>query len=383
MKTVSSKHSLVMLVLLCLMGLSRHTCAADNLLLVTIDGLRWQEVFRGYQDDILNLVEQDTQKMELVKAFSGDSKYQKRKNLMPFLWGSVANEGVIIGNRDLGSKMRVSNQYWFSYPGYNEILTGRADPKIASNQDIPNPNVTFIEWLNHLPEYEQGVAVFGSWDVFPFIVNRQRSKLVVNAGFESANWKPLSQKAQWLNHLQKRIPSPWHNVRLDAFTAGFASEYIQQHRPKIIYLALGETDDFAHQGNYPEYLKGAYRSDQIIADLWGQLQTIPEYKNNINLVITVDHGRGQDATSWQHHASPRAVQGYLKKLASYQKGIIGAEQVWLAAMGPDIKSLGEMSQGQDFQLDQVAATCLQALNIEPTHFAHNIGPALPIVNLLN
>ncbi|WP_158970569.1 alkaline phosphatase family protein [Paraglaciecola sp. L3A3] len=354
--------------------------AADNLVIVSIDGLRWQEVFRGYQDDVLNLAEFDKQKTGLEQQFSGQNDKQKRSNLMPFLWSDIAKKGAIIGNRDLNSNMSVTNELWFSYPGYNEILTGRADPRIDSNKAKPNPNVTILEWLNQQQGYQGKVVAFGSWDVFPAIINRDRSKLMINAGFESATWSQLSEKSAWLNQLQTQIPSPWHNVRLDAFTHGFAVEYIKSYSPKVIYLALGETDDFAHQGNYPEYIRGANRSDKLIAALWHQLQLIPQYKNNTNLLITVDHGRGENAETWQHHASAKAVKGYLNGLNKFPQGIVGADQVWLAAMGPDVKNLGEVSKNPPYYLNQVAATALQLLGIDGQSYAKDIGKALPITH---
>ncbi|MDU0354263.1 alkaline phosphatase family protein [Paraglaciecola aquimarina] len=243
--------------------------------------------------------------------------------------------------------------------------------------------MTILEWLNQQPRYQSEVAAFGSWDVFPAIINRQRSGVPINAGFESAQWSPLSEKALWLNELQKQIPSPWHNVRLDAFTHGFAIEYIKSHAPKVIYLALGETDDFAHQGNYPEYLKGAHRSDDVIAMLWHQLQLLAQYKNNTNLLITVDHGRGENAKTWQHHASPKAVKGYLNGLNQYPQGIVGADQVWLAAMGPDVKKLGEVQANDHYYLNQVAATALQLLGFDWQRYAEDIGQPLPILNAIN
>ena len=384
--------------------------AADNLLLVSIDGLRWQEVFRGYQDDVLNLEEFNAHKSALQTQFSGKNIQQKRQKLMPFLWQVVAKQGVLIGNRDNHSKMQLTNDLWFSYPGYNELLTGKADPTIDSNQASDNTNITFLEWLNAYEGYQQQVAAFGSWDVFPAIMNRKRSKININAGFESADWPDLSDKAKWLNVLQKQIPSPWHNVRLDAFTSGFAEEYILAHQPKVIYLALGETDDFAHQGNYPEYLRGAKRADQFIAQLWTLLQSMEQYQGKTNLVITVDHGRGDSAATWQHHASPKAVKGYLDGLSHYKQGIPGANHVWLAAMGPDVKNLGEnhgvndevshagsvkrtdeisheisheelnlIEQKKIFRLDQVAATVLQLLDVDHQQFAKDIGEPLPII----
>lgn len=366
------------LILLCLCCLISPVKGADNLLLVSIDGLRWQEVFQGYQDDVIDLESFKQAKSALEKQFGAANPIERRQKLMPFLWNVIAKNGVLIGNRELGSNMHVTNDYWFSYPGYNELLTGKADPNINSNQAINNPNVTILEWLNKQSSYKDKVAAFGSWDVFPAIVNRDRSKVPINAGFESAKWPELSDKAKWLNELQKDIPSPWHNVRLDAFTVGFTEEYILAHQPKVIYVALGETDDFAHQGNYPEYLRGANRSDQFIKTLWELLQSIEQYKDNTNLVITVDHGRGDSAASWQHHASPVAVKGYLNGLSQYKNGIAGADQIWLAAMGPDIKKLGEMRNTADVTLSQVAATSLRLLDLAPHYFSKGIAEPLAI-----
>ena len=368
---------LILLLGLCCIILTSK--AADNLILVSIDGLRWQEVFQGYQDDVLDLETFKEQKAGLVKQFSGTSPENKRQKLMPFLWNVLATDGMFIGNRDLGSYMQVTNDYWFSYPGYNELLTGKVDSKIDSNKPNDNPNITILEWLNKQSGYQGKVAAFGSWDVFPAIINRTRCGVPINAGFESADWAGLSDKAQWLNTLQAQVPSPWHNVRLDAFTLGFTKEYILAHQPKVIYVALGETDDFAHQGNYPEYLRGANRADKFIAQLWTLLQSIEQYQDNTNLIITVDHGCGNTAQSWQHHASPKAVKGYLNGLKQYQDGIPGADQIWLAAMGPEVNKSVAIQQPQHFTLDQVAATAVQLLGFDYQQFATDIGQPLPIV----
>ena len=295
----------------------------------------------------------------------------------------MAKQGVMIGNRDNQSAMEVSNTWWFSYPGYNEILTGKADERVDSNKPVANPNVTILEWLNQQKNYQNNVAAFGSWDVFPAIINQERSKLPINAGFMSADWNDLSTKATWLNALQKDIPSPWHNVRLDAFTVGFTQEYVKAKQPKVIYLALGETDDFAHDGDYPAYLRSAHQSDVFIARLWHMIQSMPQYKNNTNLLITVDHGRGNSNETWQHHASPKATRGYLSDLAKYKNGIEGSNQVWMAALGPDIQPAGEVSNSETYGLNQIAATALILLGQNPDEYAKinskPIGKALPIL----
>lgn len=86
---------------------------------------------------------------------------------MPFLWDSVAAQGQILGDATHGSVARVTNGFNFSYPGYNETLTGRGDPRINTNAYPPNPNVTVFEWLNRQPGLGGKVAAFGTWDAFP------------------------------------------------------------------------------------------------------------------------------------------------------------------------------------------------------------------------
>ena len=88
--------------------------------------------------------------------------------------------------------MSVSNPWYFSYPGYNEILTGEVDESINSNDKVFNPNKTILERLNAQPEFKNSTALFGSWDVFPYIVNTQRSKVQVNAGFMPLLYSTLS-----------------------------------------------------------------------------------------------------------------------------------------------------------------------------------------------
>lgn len=387
MLSITPAKSVMKIAFLCqallMLTISAPVRAADNLLIISIDGLRWQEVFRGYDANVLAEPEFEKHQKSILHDLGAKTVEEKRHKLMPFLWRVMAKQGVMIGNRDNQSAMEVSNTWWFSYPGYNEILTGKADEQVDSNKPVANPNVTILEWLNQQKSYQNNVAAFGSWDVFPAIINQERSKLPINAGFMPADWSGLTAKAKWLNALQKDIPSPWDNVRLDAFTVGFAQEYIQAKQPKVIYIALGETDDFAHDGDYPAYLRSAHQSDGFIERLWDTLQAMPNYRGNTNLLITVDHGRGNSNENWQHHASPKATRGYLSDLAKYKNGIEGSNQVWMAALGPDIQPAGEVSNSETYGLNQIAATALILLGQNPDEYAKingkPIGKALPIL----
>jgi len=351
-----------------------NTASGTNLVLVTIDGLRWQELFSD--PSLLKNEKFVRQGHHVQEKFWHDNEKKRRQLLMPFFWNTFVKEGMVIGNRNIGSNMSIANQWHFSYPGYSEIFTGVADHSINSNKKKLNPQISFLEWLNTKKDYQHKLAAFGSWDVFPFILNKERSQLYINAGFDSAKGYALSNQAKLLNNLQKEIPSPWHNVRLDSFTYRYAKDYLLTVKPKVMIIALGETDDFAHDGHYDSYLSSAHQTDKFIADLWHTLQTTSGYQDNTVLMITTDHGRGSNADDWQHHASKLAVQGYMKNLKAFPNGIIGSENIWFAAMGPGVRARGEIKTTQEVKQNQIAATALTLLGEDPKAFNPTAGSVI-------
>ncbi|MEO1982643.1 MAG: DUF1501 domain-containing protein, partial [Fuerstiella sp.] len=54
--------------------------------------------------------------------------------------------------------------------------------------------------------------------------------------------------------------------------------------------AYGETDDFAHDGKYDEYILAAHRTDRFIREIWDIVQSTNGYRDNTVLFVTVDHG---------------------------------------------------------------------------------------------
>src|SRR3954451_25344029 len=143
-----------------------------NVVLVTTDGLRWQEVFRGADDALLNKKDGGVADPDaLRRAFWRETPEARREALLPFLWTTVARRGQLFGNRDKKSLAYVTNGKNFSYPGYNEMFTGSPDPRIDSNAKRPNPNVSVLEWLHRKPAFRGEVAAVASWDLFPFILN--------------------------------------------------------------------------------------------------------------------------------------------------------------------------------------------------------------------
>jgi hypothetical protein len=342
-----------------LQSLSTHAREPQNLILVTLDGVRWQEVFAGID---LSLVEDDkyTQYPDaLKKKFWHEQRTTRRERLFPFLWSVISKQGALVGDRENESFMRVTNHWWFSYPGYNEILTGRADPAIDSNDKNYNQNVTFLEVLNNTPGFKKQVSAFASWDAFPFIINAPRSNVPVNVAPppSSSNTSPTEA---WLNEASQRAPRLWPTARLDFLTHGYAMDAIANQHPRVVFISYDETDDFAHEEHYDRYINAAHRTDQMLADLWTTLQNDLFYKDRTTLIITTDHGRGS-GPGWPHHLSPEAVARL--EIENLPDGIVGSDQIWLAAIGPGIPSVG-LIKGQWTQA-QIAATVLAALQLDP------------------
>ncbi len=318
-----------------------------NVFLITLDGLRWQEVFGGADSLLVGDDRYVEDPESLVERFWVDDSIDRKRALMPFFWNVIGREGQLYGNRDFNNKVDVTNTFWFSYPGYNEILTGFSDKRIDSNDKVYNPNKTVLEFIHEQPDFEGKVAAFGSWDTFPYIVNEKRSGIPVSAGFESATGPNLSEREKLLNELQGQIPTPWSTVRFDAFTHHYALEHLKKHRPRVVYIAYGETDDFAHDGAYDAYLKSAHQTDDFIRSLWEWAQADEAYRGKTTMLITTDHGRGE-ADEWTGHGTD----------------VAGADQIWMAVIGPDTEPLGEVkTQGQFYQ-NQVASTVAAFLGLD-------------------
>lgn len=355
----------------------------ETVILITIDGLRWQELFQGVDNAFFDQKEYIAYKKhheDFKRAFWRNDVNERRTALMPFFWKTIQKEGQLYGNRDKGSNANLTNKFHFSYPGYSEILTGIADnERITSNDMLPNPNRTVLEFLNKMPENNGHVEAFGSWDVFPYILNREHSGIPVNAGFEPYVAHG-DAKVTFLNELLMQIPSPWDTVRLDAFTMNYAHAALKREKMKFVYIALGETDDFAHEGFYDLYANAAHRSDKAIADLWSWLQNDVRYKGKTTLLITTDHGRGSDSLeAWKSHGRfPYKKEDGTDAISDFK----GDDAVWMAVIGPDTPALGEVHGGPAIKLNQVAATTARFLGYKYKSDHAQSKAGLPIKEML-
>ena len=336
------KHVILFVSLLFLLNSCKKNIEPPNVFLITLDGVRWQEVFYGIDTLLVNNPELTSEKKFLIENFDDSNFESKRKKLMPFFWNEIFKKGKLYGDLNQNSYFSTTNNKIFSYPGYNEILTGNADSLINSNSKIYNKNVTVLEKLNNNSLYKNRVAAFCSWDVFPFIINDKRSGVPVNAGYMPSNSLNLSEIEKFINSNQRRAPVIWETVRLDVFTHNLAFEYVKKYKPKVLYLAYGETDDFAHMGDYDQYIKSLYNTDQMIKELWTFVQSNEYYKDNTFFIITTDHGRGEEE-KWSGHGNSKSTWAAIIGPNLGEKGIIKNSKNYTNQIAPTIEKITGIS----------------------------------------
>ena len=337
----------------------------ENVVLIVPDGLRWQEVFTGAEKALLNETTGGSWLPEktLLAEFWRDDVAERRQLLFPFLWGTLAKQGQIFGNKTAGSSAYVTNPMWFSYPGYNEILTGAADPRIDSNEYGPNPHTTVFEWLNQQPDLHGKVAVYATWGAFNDIFNVERSHLPVQAGPHPPKSGQLTPRDELLNELYRTTTLLDADDPYNSFVQVAMLDYVKQAKPRVLFVGYGETDSWAHSGRYDQVLIAARQVDRFVEQLWTTMQSMPQYRDKTTFILTTDHGRGSGPVDWKDHGTRQP----------------GSDDIWIAVMGPDTPPLGERRNVPPVTQSQIAATLAAFLGKDYRKAAPQAGEVLPDV----
>lgn len=338
----------------------RHT---RNLVLVVVDGVRWKELFRGADPDLLADKRYVSEIPETTQAFGGDDVQTRRARLLPFIWEVVAKQGRLYGNRDTGSQVDMRNPTWYSYPGRAEMFTGHVNPKVDSNEYGIDTDPNVFEFLARQPTLRGKVAGFASWMPVGGIYDHKNSHALINVFPEDIAGTDLTPAEQAANEGQHLMPLMWgwgdQGERLDAATFALAKSYMQAHHPRLLVLDIGNGDEFAHDHRYDLYLEALHHADAMIANLWKIVQSDPFYRGNTSLLIVPDHGRG-DGAQWTSHGPKAAHSG----------------ETWLIAMGPDTPGGGELKNTTPFTEDRVAATVARFFGFDFRLFSPDAAPAL-------
>lgn len=253
-----------------------------KIVLITLDGVRWQEVFNGADSAL-----------DPSLAFTA-------RDLLPNIYDSFVDKGIVIGKE---SEMQVSGPNFLSLPGYLEIMRGHPAHDCQINECYPKKDISILDYYHQwYPSAE--IAAIASWETISRVANTSPS-YVINIGRVRQNWHDMDTQYP---------PTFSEDEREDLYTEAATNLYLHNHHPDLLWISLCDTDSYAHMGDYKKYIQSLQNSDRFI----GQL--IRDLPADTTFILTTDHGRGID---WRNHGSA-----------------IESRRTWLMMRGPQIPHKG-------------------------------------------
>ncbi len=189
------------------------------------------------------------------------------------------------------------------------------------------------------------VGAFASWSRLERAVTSKPGSFVVSCG-PRPNVPPTGGDEE---------------VRADADTAEAGLAYLTAERPDVLYLGLGEPDDYAHAGDYLGYVDAIRRADAVLGRVLDILDR-DERGRRTHVFVMPDHGRSNDF---------RSHGGYKPEAA----------RVWMVAGGPNIRARGFVSSIDQRHLADLAPTMMVVLGMPRPTNARSEAVGSPIVEL--
>jgi hypothetical protein len=291
---------------------ARALGGAEAVIVVTVDGVRWQEVFGGVDGELARA------------AGMPRATHVGARDLLPNLYRSFFDDGAVLGAPDEGEGIAASGPRYVSLPAYLELMTA-APATCWSNDCDPVVGWTVAEAL--AGGGREAAAVYASWDRIGDVFRDARA-VAVHAGRAQDDHGP-SYPGQG-------------RYRTDRVTARLAIEHLVRHRPRFLWIALGDTDEWAHRGDYRGYLEAMRFADAFVGELVAHLAEMAGYGEKTTLFVTTDHGRDENFADHGGKASAR---------------------VWLMARGAGIPNRGVVASPTRRHLRDVAPTVMELLHV--------------------
>ncbi len=258
----------------------------QNVILITLDGVRYHEIFGGVQR-------------------SREIGEPKHTPILPKVERVFREHGFVFGDRNRrgGSTMKISNRISLSQPGYRSILTGDFEEQCRGNGCGVIDRETIIDRLMDEGFESRDVATFASWDVIDRCLESKTPRAVKSIAFESVQGLTGVESSPFLEIEERaRADRPhWGGSRRDTYTFEMGLKYLKTYRPRFLYLSFVDTDEYAHEDNYPGYVGALRDFDQRFVQLMDTLRSLGEYGQETSIVITTDHGRGRWFI-WKNHS---------------------------------------------------------------------------------
>lgn len=318
-------------------------------ILVTLDGVRWQEVFQG------------TDAEQAKEAGMAEGEILKARALMPTFHDRFMVDGVVLGAPGPGQPLYTSPAA-MSLPGYMELLSGHKEELCVSNRCPATRVPTLLDEARKQGKFAD-VAAISSWEKieraatydptsFPMSYGRgygiTRDKIGVDA-----------ESKALLKSSKRRDPFPgYEDYRPDWLTASLALRYLQAKQPRLMFIGLGDADEYGHRGDYRSYQNAIRQSDVFLGQLLALLEQLGDYGAGATVIVTTDHGRG--AQAFENHGP------------SYPE----SRRIWMGAIGGSTPKRGPVQLPAEHRLADVAPTIRVMLNM-PADRHEQAGVVIP------
>lgn len=252
-----------------------HKSNKKNVIYITLDGVRWQDFFL-------------------------DQSHFKK------FWEKYADRAILYGAPDSNTRMQVASVP-VSLPSYQSQMSGA----VQACRDNSCGRIiveTFPEKLKHqLNLQKKELAAFGSWYSIAESVEHIEGTIVVNTG-NNPMIDPVTgvpdEKMLEINTQQLLDYTDDEYTRYDKYTVAHAMHYLDKYKPRFLWIALNDADEYAHGGNLVGYHATLAYYDDFLDQLFTQLQ-LYHIENETLVIVTTDHGRNDD---WTGHGDPESKQ---------------------------------------------------------------------------
>jgi hypothetical protein len=299
---------------------------SSRVVLVTVDGVRWEDVFDVEKDD----------------------RAPPTEPAMPNLHRLVRERGVALGGPGCAHDVRASGPNYVSLPGYLEMFTGRAT-SCTHNGCPPVETPTVVDEAREAAHREADVAVFASWDKYANAVARDRKAIVLSAGARATSIPASKDDAKlrsWLEEGANHAGYPgWGDYRPDLHTTRIALRYLETKTPHLLVVGLGDADEHAHRGDLAGYRRAIRRTDDFLAELDRTLARMGEEGRETAVLVTTDHGRSHS-------------------IRAHGAGFPESQRVFVGAFGAGITRRGVACASEPIRLAHIAGAVRSLLALE-------------------
>jgi hypothetical protein len=285
-------------------GALLHAINPLAVVLLAVDGVRWQEVFDGVDPELA-----DAHGLKEGERLGAET-------LMPNLHALADDGGVLFGAPGSTGAIFASGPELVSLPGYAEILTGRRASGCRDNGCGQTTKATLADEIRSAPGARAtDVAVVTSWPDIGRVAAQRPDRIAMSTGRSGGLTRELLRSDPVARALadeaaRAQAAPGVGDFRPDRYTARIAVRYLETERPRFLFVALGEPDEYAHKGDYRGYLRAVRHADLVVGEIARLLDERAREGARTVLIVTADHGRASDFAN-HGQAHPESARVFL------------------------------------------------------------------------